>query len=636
MNNTTGDQSPDGNYQVIKITCPACQYRMDAQLRREKTTTMCPECWEDVTVPSAATVQSRNASAGRSGQRQQQAQRKTPSRKRKPTDQAHGIKQTQAGKQPQATAGAQHQAADTTDVCTTVTCHTCRARVQARLSEQPGQVTCPDCFLEIPVPRFQDVAPDKRFAQPSGNDQLDHYQLAAQLEPRPIDEPIETDRGQSAPGSGDDTPPSRNLKEPTGNTTGQTSGKRNRLQRRSKTASRTPDTEPVLCTTVTCQTCHARVEAVLTGQMRQVTCPDCSLDIRVPRLQDVPENKRFPQPDGDEQSNHYRTTERPDPAAAESDSDPSTPAVPNPRRNTRPERTQTDNQSLPPAADKSEHPAAFAITGLAVGLGEPDYLRIEPPQKPPRWTFFSGVFSFPWYPEIRSRWLGLSCGCLVITWVFLEFILPILTGGIGSLNFGSAILFVTLGAFEAMLTGFVGAYATAHLLPVLVETASGSDHISGWPELGINDWLSDMFSIAIPISAVAAATYGCAQLVQSLNGPPGPAAVAVFPLILAVALLSSLESGSPGTILTSSILRSIGKHWSAWAMFYAVSTSLLGAWVILVVLIGNSPGWASLVAGPSAAALMFIYARLLGRLGWKAATRKRRKKKRGKPASTSQ
>ena len=493
MNNPTGDQSSDGNYQVIKITCPACQYQMDAQLRREETTIMCPDCWEDVSVPSAAAVESPKDPARCSTKRQQAVPGKTRTGKRKPTRRPAASKQKQA--------------ADTAAVCTTVTCHTC----------------------------------------------------------------------------------------------------------------------------------HARVEAVLTDHKRHVTCPDCFLDIPVPRLQDVPVDKRFTQSDGDEQLNHYRTVGLPDSPAADSAGESSAPVVNNPRRNNWPERTQTDSQKSPPTRDKSEHPAAFAITGLGVGLGESADLRIETPQKPPRWTFFSGVFTFPWYPEIRGRWLGLSCGCLVITWVFLAFILPVLTGGIGSLDFGSAILFVTFGAFEAMLCGFFGAYATAHLLPVLIETASGSDHITGWPELGINDWLSDLFSITVPLSAVAAATYGVAQLTQSMNGQGGLAAVAVFPLILAVVLLSSLESGSPWTILTASILRSIGKHWSIWAVFYLLSTGLVGAFVMLVVSIGNSPAWASLVAGPLAAALMFIYARLLGRLGWKAATHKpKRRQGNKKPKDNKQ
>jgi Zn-finger nucleic acid-binding protein len=491
MNNPTGDQSPKRGFQVIKIACPACQHRLDAQVRTEQTTTMCPECWEDVVVPSEATVQARNDSAAGSTKQQRSTRTQVKSDNRKP------MRRTQSTRQSRTTADAHHTHVEATAVYTTVTCHTC----------------------------------------------------------------------------------------------------------------------------------HARVAATLTDQIRHVTCPDCSLDLRVPRLQDVPANKRFTQPDGDEELNHYQTIEHPHARPTESNSDASTPAVVNPRRDTRPKRTQTKKQTPPSSPDTPEYPVAFAITGLSGSLGETDPLRIEPPQTPPRWTFLSGVFSFPWHTEIRKRWLALSCGCLLISWIFLSFILPVLTTGVDSFNFGTAILFVTFSAAEGLLVVFVGAYATANLLPVVIETAGGNDRIYDFPELGINDWLSDLFFVAVPISAVAAATYGIAQLVQSLNGPAAPAAVAVFPLLLAVALLSSLEANSPWSVLTFSILRSIGKHGSAWAMFYVINTSLLATSVALVALARQSPGLASLVAGPLAAALMFIYARLLGRLGWKASTRKRGKKK---------
>ena len=499
MDNSSGDQTFDGNYRVIKVTCPACQYRLDAQLRREETSTMCPECWEDVPVPSAASFQSRKASARTSPHGQQSTRRKTPANKRKPNRDSQTAKQA-----PQA---AEHQAA---------------ARA-------------------------------------------------------------------------------------------------------------------VVCTNINCQTCHARVEVTLNDQVQYVTCPDCDLDLRVPRIQDVPQHQRFAQPDGDTESDFYRTVEPVGAQTAEpSDASPP-PAVVNPRRDVWPERTSTRKQRSSPERQESENSSASTIGGTNVGLDATDDLRTEKPQTPPRWTFFSGVFTFVWYPEIRGRWLRLCCGCLVIAFLFQAFLLPVLAGGIGSLNFGSAILFVTFAAADGLLSVFMGAYAAATLLPILIETASGNDHIFGWAELGITDWLSDLFFASIPISAVAAATYGVAQGVELCNGPSVPVAIATFPMILTVALLSSLESNVPWNVVSPAIVRSLGKHWSVWAVFYVISLGWMGVWVLMTVMISNTPAWTSLVAGPLSATLLFIYARLLGRLGWKVTRRKRKSRKRkNKDKQTSQ
>jgi hypothetical protein len=92
-----------------------------------------------------------------------------------------------------------------------------------------------------------------------------------------------------------------------------------------------------------------------------------------------------------------------------------------------------------------------------------------------------------------------------------------------------------------------------------------------------------------------------------------------FFLLYPICLLSSMEANSPWLPLTKPILHSVVTLWWGWLVFYALAAAVLGGWLALIV-VGSwlQPFLAGLLGGPVLAAAILIYARLLGRLAWRA------------------
>ena len=115
--------------------------------------------------------------------------------------------------------------------------------------------------------------------------------------------------------------------------------------------------------TVVCPTCHARLSARWDQAGTRRTCPDCGVKIHIP----------FPE------------ARRPDPG-------------PDPQR--------IGQYDVGAAAETARVGTQFLDQQAVIfAVAAPD---------PPRWTFFSGVFQFPWRRNTLSRWLCLSAG--LVAW----------------------------------------------------------------------------------------------------------------------------------------------------------------------------------------------------------------------------
>jgi hypothetical protein len=228
----------------------------------------------------------------------------------------------------------------------------------------------------------------------------------------------------------------------------------------------------------------------------------------------------------------------------------------------------------------------------------------------PAWgEFFSGVFTFPLYEGVFVRWLLLSVGCVV-------------TG----LTTAMVIWFASVGWVTAVLalrmtwgwaTLFTLGYACALCLPIVTETAAGSEVVEDWPDPDWRDWLLDLLWVALPTIIASAAAFVLAAPLGLL----GPIAfwlsfAAALLLLYPIVLLSALESGSAGTPFTQSVVASLGSHWWAWLLFYAETALLACVWPGLFLLgFAFQPFAVGALTGPLMAAVILIYARLLGRLG---------------------
>ncbi|MBX9789340.1 MAG: hypothetical protein K2Y37_10535 [Pirellulales bacterium] len=242
--------------------------------------------------------------------------------------------------------------------------------------------------------------------------------------------------------------------------------------------------------------------------------------------------------------------------------------------------------------------------------------RIEVPE-PPRWTFFSGVFGFPWSRGMVARWAGISLGLLVV-----GCIAAILLGMVGANGLGRETVLATgawgLLIFFALLWSL--SYASGLMLVIVRETAEGADTLDESPDIDWRNWIFPLVYL-LEISAQAVALGWGVRWLLKLGFSDWPAGaiglgVTTF-LTLPVLLLSALESGSALLPFSGPILRSLARLSWAWLLFYGLTAALMtpiaGA---LALAITPYYWWGCLAAGPLVAAYLLLYARLLGRLGW--------------------
>jgi hypothetical protein len=239
------------------------------------------------------------------------------------------------------------------------------------------------------------------------------------------------------------------------------------------------------------------------------------------------------------------------------------------------------------------------------------------PLPPPRFTFLSGVFTFPWWPQSMFPWVVLSLGLLLTGGVSL-----LIVGGYMS---GTAIGTVTAGIFGigwiwlALLTF---SYAAACLFAIIEMTAYNFDRRDDWPE---PDWRERTMHLLWAVWCAAAAMMIGFSLAEFTRDPvsiartqfvatAGITTLLFFPIFI----LSTLETNSMLWIVSGPILRSLVTQFLHWAVFYALSIAMFFGLGWVFALLGSRGPWMALLVGaPLEAAAIFIYARLIGRLAWR-------------------
>ncbi len=242
--------------------------------------------------------------------------------------------------------------------------------------------------------------------------------------------------------------------------------------------------------------------------------------------------------------------------------------------------------------------------------------RIELPEAP-RWTFFSGVFGFPWSRGMFARWAGISIGLLIV-----GFVAAILLGTVGDNGLGRETVLATgawgLLVFFTLLWSL--SYAAGLMLVVVRETAEGADTMNESPDIDWRDWVFQ-FVYMLEIAAQAVAAGWAVRWLLKLTLPDSPAAVVglvgVSFLMFPVLLLSALESGSALAPFSAPIVRSLVRLGWAWGLFFLLTGALVAPIAGVAVLAVTPYYWLGCLAtGPLVAAYLIIYARLVGRLGW--------------------
>lgn len=182
---------------------------------------------------------------------------------------------------------------------------------------------------------------------------------------------------------------------------------------------------------------------------------------------------------------------------------------------------------------------------------------------------------------------------------------------------GRLIIFFSLMVAQILVGGLILAYAGYSFLHVLISTAAGNDAVA-WPGDPFFDWLFKGWYLIW----IAALSVMPGFLIITASGIPphdagwGIALASSACFLFPVFLLSSLSGSSRIHILRGQILAGIGRRFGLTLLFYVFTALILVscaafAWYALF----KADIWVVPFAMVSLALGLFLYARLLGRLG---------------------
>lgn len=230
----------------------------------------------------------------------------------------------------------------------------------------------------------------------------------------------------------------------------------------------------------------------------------------------------------------------------------------------------------------------------------------------PRWPLVTGILPFMLAPGVSERWVAFSTGYLVSTYLIME---AIAWGGAGGLATFSALMFFVAG----MITGVILTGAAGSVLKdIVTESSDGNEQVQVWNTRYIVEWFPELlyivfavFASAFPGSMIARLTIPDVQWQMVIGGA---GAIVLFPLVY----LSQLYANSPWAVLSGRILATLGRCPGSWLLFYLESALLWGG-CLAAGIVAPIAGVHPVLIVPLYVAAFLLYARLLGRLGWRLA-----------------
>lgn len=185
---------------------------------------------------------------------------------------------------------------------------------------------------------------------------------------------------------------------------------------------------------------------------------------------------------------------------------------------------------------------------------------------------------------------------------------------------GPAMIFVSTLLAEMLLGIVVLGYA-ARCFGVIVEgTAAGNDEVR-WPDEPMFDWLGRAAHLLflLTLMLVPGAVLGRILVRLNVGVPPAlsvlPSVVLVW-LLFPIVLLSSYSATSRWVVFRPALLGGLARVLPATLAFYALTALLLGVLgALALATFGGGRAVLIAVLAAAAAAGVFVYARLLGRLG---------------------
>ena len=232
---------------------------------------------------------------------------------------------------------------------------------------------------------------------------------------------------------------------------------------------------------------------------------------------------------------------------------------------------------------------------------------------PPKSLFFSSVFEFPFLSKgTLVRWSFISLGFSFVGFLGWLGVYMMQWGFVAAIAAGTSILGVAI-------IGLISAgYAASCGFAILQETAAGVNRIEEWPDEGWRDGIFEFFLVLWLHAVSGFFCYVIAVLAQPLTDSLFVVLLPLHAFAFPLVLIAAMDSDSAWLPWSSMAMRSLKRLPGIWFLFYLISVVVVcllgGLWTLLAM---NASFAAGLTFGPVVATMVFVYARLMGRLAWK-------------------
>jgi hypothetical protein len=291
-----------------------------------------------------------------------------------------------------------------------------------------------------------------------------------------------------------------------------------------------------------------------------------------------------------------------------------------------------DDDDIIPVSEPAAHPRVMPkfVEKYIQTAEEKRVTEAEELPQQPRWPMIEGILTFPFYLNTIASWMFISGGLIITSWLLMFWYEYGMTMG------PSSSWYLGLPTCTALVLTL--GYAASCCFTIMEETAGGWDTFEVAPDIQWKEWVWN-FAHITALALQAAVVGYVLQIICSflLSAMPGSfsdslgkdivdvisgsrswlfctwAALMVFPLILLGALAAD-GAWAPAAIGT--VLLSLVQVWWAWALFYVETIPMMVAWTMITIneLVGYTPKLVPVYSAPLLAAIILIYARLIGRL----------------------
>jgi predicted Zn finger-like uncharacterized protein len=235
----------------------------------------------------------------------------------------------------------------------------------------------------------------------------------------------------------------------------------------------------------------------------------------------------------------------------------------------------------------------------------------------PRFPLLTGILPFPFSAGCPTRWVTLTVGMLAWGFLALDGIPAWVNwnmGGGGAIGAMGGLVETLLAAVGVVI--WAGALSSI-VIAIITQSAVGSDRVDEWPSLNFIHSMGEMLPLVVAIVFAAAPGWILAQLFA--NDPALTAAMTFGSLILflPMVLLSQQAGSSTWELVDVPVLGAMLRSPFSMMLIYIESALLLIMCAAACIYGYQVHGYLPLLAAPLIVACILVYARLVGRLGFR-------------------